>query len=95
LTAVATDAYGLTATDVITIVVAAGPTVNLDSPRMSGGNFLFDVTGLTAGQTNIVLVSTDLASWVPVQTNVASSATLTVTNAAATASAFYQIVQLP
>jgi plastocyanin len=95
LIAVATDAYGLTATDAIMIAVTAGSTVNLDSPKMSGGNFLFDVNGLTAGQTNIVLVSTDLASWVPVQTNIASSATLTVTNAAATAPAFYRIVQLP
>lgn len=95
LLAMATDTYGLTATNAITVTVTGGAPVALNSSRLTAGQFLFDVTGLTAGKTNIVLVSTDLASWTPVQTNIASSASFTVTNTTALARQFYRILQLP
>ena len=95
LTAIATDVYGLTGTNAITFTVTGGAPVALNSPRLATGQFLFDMTGLTAGKTNVVLVSTDLASWIPVQTNIASSASFTVTNSTAAGRQFYRIVQLP
>lgn len=95
LTAIATDVYGLTGTNAITLTVTGGAPVALNSPRLTAGQFLFDVTGLTAGKTNVVLVSTDLASWIPVQTNIASSASFTVTNSTVPAHQFYRVLQLP
>ena len=95
LIAVATDAYGLTSSDTITITVTAGPVISLGSPRFVSGKFLFDVNGLTVGATNLVQVSTNLASWAPVRTNIASSTAITVTNAAALGRGFFRIVQQP
>lgn len=95
LIAVARDSQGWTATNAITITVSAGAAVTLSSPRIAAGKFLFDVTGLTVGKTNLVQVSTNLASWMPVKTNIASSASMTVTNAATVARQFYRIFQLP
>jgi hypothetical protein len=96
LIAVARDSRGATAADAITITVtsAAGP-ISLSSPRMDTGKFLFDVTGLTAGKTNIVEVSADLMSWTPATTNLAASAAMTVTNDATDARQFYRVLQLP
>lgn len=96
LSAVAADANaGLTASDAITITVTPGANINLGSPRMAPGAFLFDVTGLAVGKTNIVQVSTNLTSWTPVQTNIAASAAITLTNTAAKARQFYRVLQLP
>lgn len=95
LIAIATDTYGMTATNAITVTVTGGTAVISNSPRLVAGQFLFDVTGLTAGKTNIVLVSTDLASWTPVQTNIASSASFTVTNSTALGQQFCRVLQLP
>ena len=95
LIAVARDSRGWIATNAITITVSAITAVTLSSPRIATGKFLFDVTGLAVGKTNIVQVSTNLAAWTPIKTNIASSASMTVTNAATTARQFYRLVQLP
>ena len=95
LLAVARDSRSWTATNAITITVTAGGAVSLDSPRTDAGKFLFDVTGLTAGRTNIVEVSADLTLWTPVATNLAATAAMTVTNVAADTRQFYRVRQLP
>lgn len=95
LLAVARDSRGWTATNAITITVTAGAPVSLSSPRMDTGKFLFDVTGLAAGKTNIVEISADLMSWTPVATNIAGGAAMTATNDAADARQFYRVLQLP
>lgn len=95
LSAVATDAYGLTSTNAITATVTGSATISLGSPRFVAGQFLFDVTGLTAGETNIVQASTDLISWTPTATNIASTTSITVTNTAAAALQYFRILQLP
>jgi hypothetical protein len=87
------------ATDSVTFsVVAAPPTpIELANPRMAAGQFLFDVTGLLVGRTNIVSSCTDLSAgtWQPVATNTASSTTATVTNAWSAQPRLYRIQQLP
>jgi hypothetical protein len=75
--------------------VGGGAAVNLISPRMAGGQFLFDVTGLTSGKTNVLQTSTNLISWMSAKTNIAASAFMTVTNAPAPGPRFYRILQLP
>lgn len=95
LIAVATDSRGAQATNAITITVGGGAAVNLISPRMAGDQFLFDVTGLTSGKTNVLQTSTNLISWMSAKTNIAASAFMTVTNAPAPGPRFYRILQLP
>jgi hypothetical protein len=95
LLAVARDSRGWTATNSIAITVGAGATVNLSSSRISAGQFLFDVTGLTVGKTNIMQASTNLTSWTPIKTNIADSTSLTVTNAMSLGRRFYRVLQLP
>lgn len=95
LIVVATDAYGFTSTNTITFTVTAQAVVNLGAPRIATNKFLFDVTGLTVGKTNIVQLSTNLVSWTPVKTNIAASAAMTVTNSAGSPRQFFRIVQLP
>jgi plastocyanin len=95
LIAVARDSHGWTATDAITITVSENAAVSLGSPRISAGQFLFDVTGLTVGKTNIVQASTNLSSWTAIKTNIAASASVTITNVPVTGRRFYRILQLP
>ena len=97
LSALASDSYGFTATNAITVTVSQGAAISLGSPRIAAGHFLFDVTGLTDGKTNIVQVSTNLASssWSPIQTNVASGTAVTVTNAGLVPRQFFRVVQQP
>ena len=71
LIAVATDSRGAQATNAITITVG-GAVVNLLAPRITDGRFLFDVTGLTAGKTNVLQTSTNLVSWQSTKTNLAA-----------------------
>jgi plastocyanin len=95
LIAVARDSRGWTATDAITVTVTGGAAVTLDSPRLDGGKFIFDVNGLTTGKTNVLQISTNLVSWDSVKTNIAATASATVTNIATAARQFYRIFQLP
>jgi len=95
LIAIATDYYFATATNAITITVALPEPIVLSAPRLSGSQFLFDVSGLTVGKTNVVLTSTNLANWTFIQTNVAVAASATLTNVAGGSSLFYRMLQLP
>lgn len=94
LIAVATDGYGMMATNTITVTVTGGA-INLNTPRFVAGQFLFDLTGLVAGKTNIVQVSTNLVTWTPFATNIATSAGMTVTNTPGAAGQFFRLMQLP
>jgi len=82
------------ATNAITITVG-GAVVNLLAPRITDGRFLFDVTGLTAGKTNVLQTSTNLVSWQSTKTNLAAGPALTVTNPPSSGSHFYRLLQLP
>lgn len=93
--AVAMDSHGLLATNAVTITVGAETRIDLLSPRISGGRFLFDATGLATGKTNVLLMSSNLESWQPVATNLAASASLTVTNSLSSSPHFYRLLQLP
>jgi hypothetical protein len=94
LVAVATDSRGAQATNSITVTVSS-VTINLTAPRISTGQFLFNVTGLTAGKTNVLQTSTNLISWKPTQTNIAASSSMTFTNGTASGLHCYRILQLP
>ena len=95
LIAIATDSHYATATNAITITVASPAPIVLSAPRMSGSQFLFDVTGLTIGKTNLVLTSTNLNGWTPIRTNVGDAVSATVTNAAGPGALFYRMLQRP
>ncbi len=94
LIAVATDSRGAQATDAINFTVG-DTAVNLNAPRIAAGQFLFDVTGLISGKTNVLQTSTDLSLWQPAQTNIAASTSMTVTNTITSGTVFYRIYQLP
>src|ERR1035437_8261808 len=95
LIAVATDSHGWTSTNSIMITVSSGTSVTLIAPRISAGQFLFDVTGLTVGKTNIMQASTNLISWTAIKTNVADNTAMTFTNATTLPRRFFRLVELP
>jgi len=76
--------------------LVAPQTTKISGAIVSGGKFQFGLTSSTgsSGQTNIVQVSTNLTSWLPVYTNVGS---LTFTDAAANIypRRFYRVMTLP
>jgi plastocyanin len=80
-------------------VVAITPTpITLSSPRMVAGQFQFDAAGLAVGKTNVLQSSTNLllpGSWVAIATNVATSDSMTFTNATLSGAHFFRLVQLP
>jgi|GEM_PF-3368642 len=95
LIAVARDSHGWTSTNSIMITVSSGTSVTLIATRISTGQFLFDVTGLTVGKTNIMQASTNLFSWTAIKTNVADNTLMTFTNATALPRRFFRLVELP
>src|ERR1035437_898863 len=95
LIAVARDSPGGTSTNTIMITVSSGTSVTLIAPRISASQFLFDVTGLTVGKTNIVQASTNLISWTAIKTNVADNTAMTFTNATTLPRRFFRLVELP
>jgi plastocyanin len=78
----------------IKVTSAVAPVINLESPRLVGGQFLFDVTGLTVGKTNVLLASTNLTAWTAVSTNVTDSATVTFTNAVTSGRSYFRVLEL-
>jgi hypothetical protein len=50
------------------------------SSSVSDGQLQTTLSGLSVGETVVLEVSTDLKTWTPVQTKVASGSTLTFTN---------------
>lgn len=95
LIAVATDYYYAATTNAVNITVTSGGPIQLSAPRRAGGVFLFDATGLTIGRTNVLQASTNLQTWVGLQTNVATATTATFTNALLPGARFYRLVQWP
>ena len=97
LTAISYDNLGATATNQITVFVG-NPGLSLSSPRLVNGAFVSDVAGLTVGKTNVILISTNLASgsnWVPWMTNVATASSLSFTNPVGSTRQFFRLLQLP
>jgi plastocyanin len=97
LTAVAYDNFGFWNSHSITITVTSAPAIGLGNPRLAGNQFLFDVTGLTVGKTNVVQYCSNLSAgtWIPTATNVATATSRTVTNTAGVGPRFYQVFQRP
>lgn len=97
LTAIVTDYNYNQATNAITITVRSAPSIVLNTPRIAGNQFLFDVAGLTVGQTNVVQYRTNLSTgtWTSTATNVATSSSRTVTNALGVGLCFYRVFQRP
>lgn len=78
-------------------VMVQPPPIALSNPRLSGNQFLFDVTGLSAGKTNVVLYCTNVSSgvWVPLLTNTATASSQTLTNPLVLSRRFYRLYQIP
>jgi len=83
-----------TSTGSIIVSPAMAPNIVLGAARLSGGQFLFEATGLTVGKTHVLQASTNLISWSAVSTNVAVADTHSFTNALTTGRWFYQVVEL-
>ena len=83
------------ATGSITISNSTPASIALDSPRLSEGQFLFDATGLDAGKTNVLEISTNLTLWTAIQTNVADNSSITFTNTIVAGSHFFRLLELP
>jgi hypothetical protein len=98
LTAIAVDNVRATATNSITIYVQNTGPLTLSAPTIVAGRFQFTATGLTAGKTNVLQTSTNLAAtanWVPIATNVATASSMSFTNPTSTGRYFFRLLQLP
>lgn len=87
------DNYGHTGS--IIISNSSPVSIIVDSPRLSDGKFLFDATGLEAGKTNVLEISTNLTLWTSIQTNVADNSSITFTNTVIAGSHFFRLLELP
>lgn len=94
MTAIAADGLGAQASDSILITVNPAK-VLLCNPRIAGGFFLFEATGLTVGKSIVVQTSTDLSQWDSRSTNTAASAAITITNTISPGHQFHRVIQLP
>ena len=76
-----------------TVIVAdpAGP--HLDAPSIVTGQLVFIATGLTAGKTNVLQASTNLTSWISLQTNTTASSYVNFTNPASGTRGFYRLIE--
>ncbi len=95
LTVIAYDNVGATTSASITITVQP---ITLSALNLAAGQFSFNATGLTAGKTNIVQASTDVASpanWVAISTNVAAGSSESFTNSVSGDRGFFRLLQLP
>jgi len=98
LTVIAYDNVGATATNSITITVQNPGPIRLTALKLAAGRFSFNASGLTAGKTNIVQVSTNLAfsaGWVSIATNVATGSSASFTNAVSGGRGFFRLLQQP
>ena len=78
------------------VVIVASPPANisLEAPRLEAGKFLFDVSGLTTGNINVLQTSTNLSDWISLSTNVATSSTMTFTNNLTEAHRFFRVYEI-
>lgn len=98
LMAIAWDFSFETTTNSITITVIDSSAITLTVSALAAGSFEFNATGLTAGKTNVLQTSTNLASplnWVSVSTNVADSSAASFTRPIAPGQHFFRVLQLP
>ncbi len=82
----------------VTITVQNPAGITLTPLAILAGKFQFNVTGLTAGKTNIMQATTNIASsanWVSLATNIASGSTTSFTNAVGAGRRYFRILQLP
>jgi hypothetical protein len=77
-----------------TIIVNALVVPRLEAPSAANGQFIFEATGLTVGKTNVLQASTNLTSWLPLQTNTAASSSMNFSNAISTGRRFYRLVEI-
>ena len=97
LTAVAVDYSYAATTNSITITVRA-PTLLLSNARKAGGQFVFEVSGVTAGKSVVLEARSTLAAydaWVALRTNVAAASSISLTNPISAGAAFFRACQLP
>lgn len=97
LMAVAVDYGEAAVTNSITITVRP-PTLLLSNARKAGGQFVFDVSGVTAGKSVVLEARSTLAdanSWVALRTNVAAATSISLTNPLSPGTAFFRACQLP
>jgi len=95
LTAVATAAGVSTTSSPVSISVVSPVAVSNSVPAVSAGQFSFDYSA-NVGLTYIVQKSSDLATWIPVVTNVASINPVHFTETAVTSGArYYRVVRQP
>ncbi len=81
----------------ITVVGVVANPIIISSPKRLGTQFQFDISGLVVGRTNIIEASTNLTTWLPLVTNVATSTVSSYTNTQVSlfGSRFFRVVQLP
>lgn len=97
LMAVAVDYGEAAVTNSVTITVRP-PTLLLSNARKMGGQFVFDVSGLTAGKSVVLETRSTLAnnnSWVALRTNVVAGTSISLTNPISAGAAFFRAYQLP
>jgi hypothetical protein len=97
LTAIAIDYSYATATNSITITVQP-PTLLLSNARNAGGQFVFDVSSVTAGKSVVLEARSALGNdnrWAALQTNVAAATSISLTNPISPGAAFFRAYQLP
>ena len=97
LTAIAVD-YGEAATTNSITITVRPPALLLSNARKAGSDFVFDVSGVTAGKSVVLeAMSTlaDSAGWVPLLTNVAAASSISLTNPITPGAAFFRACQLP
>lgn len=95
LMAVAVDYGEAAVTNSISITVRP-PSLLLSNVRKAGGQFIFDVSGSTAGKSVVLQTRNTLAdSWVSIRTNVAAGISISLTNPISPGAAFFRAFQLP
>jgi hypothetical protein len=95
LSAIVWDYSYVTATNSIVItVVNPGPISLTAASVLTGGKFVFSANGVIAGKTNVLLCSSNLVDWLPIQTNVADSSSINFTNSASARRQFFRVMQL-
>jgi hypothetical protein len=73
-------------------------TLLLSHARKTGGQFVFDVSGVTTGKSVVLQARSTLAdhdSWVALRTNVAAATSISLTNLISPSAAFFRACQLP
>ena len=83
-----------TGTNSITVTVVNPAPITLTGLGLTSGKFVFSANGLAASKTNVLQSSSNLVNWIPVQTNVPGSASLSFTNPATARSQFFRVMQM-